>query len=155
MRITFLRFAALFGKTCSAKIKAIMKNVMNVMKNSTIFKENVQQLDTICKNLFCKTVFGLMNHKNKFCKNFFLSLIGSTAFKLSDLLTTFVFFRLFDNALMKAYYLYGRRGGKKSFKETKICGVIVSKWLLFIWRFFLLSQKMNWVPFISFLHYES
>ena len=95
-----------------------MKNIMDVMKNSTIFKENVQKLDTICKNLFCKTVFGLMNHKNKFCKNFFLSLIGSTAFK---------FFRLFDNALMKAYSLYGRRGGKKSFKETKICGVIVSK----------------------------
>ena len=102
-----------------------MKNVMDVMKNSTIFKENVQKLDTICKNLFCKTVFGLMNHKNKFCKDFFLSLIGSTAFKLSDLLTTFLFFRLFDNALMKA--LNGRRGGKKSFKETKICGVIVSK----------------------------
>ena len=123
-----------------------MKNVMDVMKNSTIFKENVQKLDTICKNLFCKTVFGLMNHKNKFCKNFFLSLIGSTAFK---------FFRLFDNALVKAYSLYGRRGGKKSFKETKICGVIVSKWVLFIWRFFLLSQKMNWVSSISFLHYES
>ena len=102
-----------------------MKNVLNVMKNSTIFKENVLKLDTNCKNLFCKTVFGLMNHKNKFCKDFFLSLIGSTAFKLSDLLTTFLFFRLFDNALMKA--LNSRRGGKKSFKETKICGVIVSK----------------------------
>ena len=132
-----------------------MKNVLNVMKNSTIFKENVLKLDTNCKNLFCKTVFGLMNHKNKFCKDFFLSLIGSTAFKLSDLLTTFLFFRLFDNALMKAYSLYGRGGGKKSFKETKICGVIVSKWILFIWRFFLLSEKMNWVSSISFLHYES
>ena len=43
-----------------------------------------------------------MNHKNKFCKNVFLSLIGSTAFKLSDLLTTFLLFRLSDNALMKA-----------------------------------------------------
>ena len=132
-----------------------MKNVLNVMKNSTIFKENVLKLDTNCKNSFCKTVFGLMNHKNKFCKDFFLSLIGSTAFKLSDLLTTFLFFRLFDNALMKAYSLYGRGGGKKSFKETKICGVIVSKWILFIWRFFLLSEKMNWVSSISFLHYES
>ena len=132
-----------------------MKNVMNVMKYSTIVKENVQKLDTICKNLFRKTDFGLMNHKSKFCKNFVLSLIGSTAFKLSDLLTIFLFFRLFDNALMKAYSLYGRGGGKKSFKETKICGVIVSKWILFIWTFFLLSQKVNWVSSISFLHYES
>ena len=132
-----------------------MKNVMNVMKNSTILKENVQKLDTICKNLFCKTDFGLMNYKSKFYKNFFLSLIGSTAFKLSDLLTIFLFFRLFDNALMKAYSLYGRGGGKKSFKETKICGVIVSKWILFIWTFFSLSQKMNRVSSISFLHYKS
>ena len=68
-----------------------------------------------------------MNHKNKFCKTFFLSLIGSTAFKLTDLLTMFLFFRLFDKALMKACSLYGRRRGKKSFKETKICEVIVSK----------------------------
>ena len=67
----------------------------------------------------------------------------------------FLFFRLFDKALMKAYSLYGLRRGKKSFKETKICEVIVSKWILFIWRFFLLSQKMNWVSSISFLHYES
>ena len=64
-----------------------------------------------------------MNHKNKLCKKFFLSVIVSTAFKLSDLLTTFLIFKL----LMKAYTLYGRSGGKKSFKETKICGVIVSK----------------------------
>ena len=94
-----------------------MKNVMNVMK----------KLDMICKNLICKTAFGLMNHKNKFCKNFFLSLIDSPVFKLSDFLTIFLFFRLFDNALMKAYSLYGRRSGKKFFKETKICGVIVSE----------------------------
>ena len=132
-----------------------MKNVMNVMKNSTIFKENVQKLGTICKHLFCKTVFGLMNHKNKFCKKLFFPLIGSTVFKLSDLLTTFLFCKLFDNALMKLYSLYGCRGGNKFFKETKICGVIVSKWILFIWTFFLLSQKMNWVSSISFLHYES
>ena len=82
------------------------------------------------------SVFGLMNRKNKFCKNFFrkqfLPFIASTAFKLNDLLTTFLFFRLFDNALMKTYSLYGCRGGKKSFQETKICGVIFSKWILFI-----------------------
>ena len=90
-----------------------MKNVVNIRKNSTIFKENVQKLDTICKN-------------------FFLSLIGSTAFKLSDLLTTFLFFRILDNALMKAYSLYGHGGGKKSFKETKICGVIVTLKVLFV-----------------------
>ena len=132
-----------------------MKNVMNVIKNATIFKENVQKLDRICKNLFCKNVFGLMNHKNKFCENFFLSLICSTAFRLSDPLTTFLFFRPFDNALVKAYSLYGRGGGKKSFRKTKLCGVIVSKWILFIWRFFLLGQKMNWISSFSFVHYES
>ena len=71
------------------------------------------------QNFVLQNCFGLMNHKNKFCKNFFLSLIGSTAFKLSDLPITFLFFRLFDNALMKAYSLYGRGGAKKSFKETK------------------------------------
>ena len=138
MRITFLRFTAIFAKICFAKIKCYYEKRYE------------------CYEKFCSAkLFGLRNHKNKFCKNFFLSLIGSTAFKLSDLLNTFLFFRLFDNALMKAYSLYGRRGGKKSFKETKICEVIVTKWILFIWRFFLLSQKTNWVSSISFLHYES
>ena len=117
-----------------------MKNIMNVTKNSTIFKENVQKLPKICKNLVWKTVFGLM-YKNKFCKNFFFSLIGSTTFKLSDLLTAFLFFRLFDNALMKAYSLCGHCSSKKSSKETKICGVILSKWILFIWRFFFVEPK--------------
>ena len=95
-----------------------------------------------------------MNHKNKFCKNFFrkqfLPIIGSAAFKLNDLLNTFLFFILFDNALKKIYSLYGHRSGKKSFKEMKICGVIVSKWILFILKFFLLSQKINWVSSLSF-----
>ena len=92
-----------------------MKNVMNVMKNSRKRTKTGHDL----QNFVLQNCFGLMNHKNKFCKNFFLSLIGSTAFKLSDLPITFLFFRLFDNALMKAYSLYGRGGGKKSFKETK------------------------------------
>ena len=39
------------------KEHAIMKNVMNVMKNSSIFKENMQKMETICKGLVCKTVF--------------------------------------------------------------------------------------------------
>ena len=129
------------------------KAMMRTVREETFANNIFAIYGLICKDLFRKTLFGLMNHRNKFCKDFFLSLIGSTAFKLSDLLTTFLFFRLFDNVLMKA--LYGRRGGKKSFKETKICGVIVSKWILFIWRFFLLSEKMNWVPSISFLHYKS
>ena len=33
---------------------------------------------------------------------------------------------------MKAYSLYGHGGGKKSFKETKICGVIVTLKVLFV-----------------------
>ena len=105
-----------------------MKNVMNVMKNSRKRTKTGHDL----QNFVLQNCFGLMNHKNKFCKNFFLSLIGSTAFKLSDLLTTFLFFRILDNALMKAYSLYGHGGGKKSFKETKICGVIVTLKVLFV-----------------------
>ena len=38
----------------------------------------------------------------------------------------------FDNVLMKTYFLCGRRGDKKAFQEAKICGVIVSKLILFI-----------------------
>ena len=40
--------------------------------------------------------------------------------------------RLSDNVMMKTYSLCGRHGDKKAFKETKICGVIVNKWILFI-----------------------
>ena len=115
------------------------------------------------------------------------------------LLTTFLFYRLFDNVLMKMYSLCGRRGDKKTFKGTKISGVIESrggsraaatskmehfliivngfqpltiitkrsildvvaalypplatKWILFIWRVFLLSQKMNWVSYFPFSFY--
>ena len=53
--------------------------------------------ETFTNNIL--VIYGLI------CKNLFLSLIGSTAFKLSDLLTTFLFFRLFNNSLMKAYFL--------------------------------------------------
>ena len=60
---------------------------------------------------------------------------------------------LFDNVLMKKYSLCDRCGDKKAFKETKLCGVIASKWILFIERFFLLSQKMNWVPYLPFSFY--
>ena len=47
---------------------------------------------------------------------------------------------------MKTYFLCGGRGDKKAFKETKVCGVIASKSILFLERFFLLSQKtkMYW-----------
>ena len=110
---------------------------------------------TICKKLFC-SVFGLMNYKSKFWKNFFCKqfpLIPSTVFKLNDFLTISLFFRLFDNVLIKTYFLYDRFGSKKSSKKTKICGVIVSKWVLFLLRFFLLSQKMNWISYLPFTFY--
>ena len=51
---------------------------------------------------------------------------------LSYFLTKSLFYRLFDNALIKTYSVIGRRRDKKAFKETKICGVIASKWILFI-----------------------
>ena len=68
---------------------------------------------------------------------------------------TFLFYRLFDNVLMKTFSLCGPRGEKNAIKETKTCGGIASKWILFILRFFLLWKKMNWVSSISFLHYQS
>ena len=66
-----------------------------------------------------------------------------------------LFYRLSDKVLMKTYSLCGLCGDKKAFKEKKICGAIASKWILFIWSFFLLSQKLNILSSISFLHYES
>ena len=140
---------AIYGLICKSllhKHKMLLwKKIMNVMKKSTIFKENVQKLDTICKKFVLQNCFSV-NESQKQALQKILSVIVSTAFKLSDLLTTFLIFRL----LRKAYTLYGRRSGNKSFKETKICGVIVSKFIFFIWRFFLLSKKKNWVSSISF-----
>ena len=66
------------------------------------------------------------------------------------ILTKFLFYRLFDNVLMETYSLCGCRGHKKDFKETKICGIIASKWILFIQRISWLSQKMNWVSYLPF-----
>ena len=43
-----------------------------------------------------------------------------------------VCYRLFDNVLMKTYFLCGRRGDKKAFKEAKVCGGIASKRIFFI-----------------------
>ena len=61
-----------------------------------------------------------------------------------------LFYRLSDKVLMKTYSLCGLCGDKKAFKEKKICGAIASKWILFIWSFFLLSQKLNILSSISF-----
>ena len=39
----------------------------------------------------------------------------------SHILTKFLFYRLFDNVLMKTYSLFSRRGDKKTFLKTQIC----------------------------------
>ena len=79
------------------------KNLILKSKENTTFYEtlyNFQRKLTktghgLQKFVPQNSVFGLMNHKNKFCKNFFdkefFPLIGSTAFKLNNLLTTFFF----------------------------------------------------------------
>ena len=54
---------------------------------------------------------------------------------------------------METYTLYGRRGGKNSLKEAKICEAIVSKRILFILRLFMLSQKRNWASYFPFPFY--
>ena len=69
------------------------------------------------------------------------------------ILTAFLFYRLFDHVLMKTYSLCGCCCDKKTFKETTICGVIASEWILFIWSFFLPSQKMIRVRFLPFSFY--
>ena len=43
------------------------------------------------------------------------------------ILTTFLFYRLFDNVLMKTYSLCGHYGDMEAFKETRIYGEIASK----------------------------
>ena len=64
------------------------------------------------------------------------------------ILTTFSFYRLLDNVFIKRSSFCGHLGDKKAFKETKIRGVIASKWILFIQTFFLLSQKMNGISYL-------
>ena len=65
--------------------------------------------------------------KNVFCVSFISDCTNTAAIRLttSYILNTFLFYRLFDNVLMKTYSLFGRRvrGDKKAFQETKICGV--------------------------------
>ena len=74
-----------------------------------------------------------------------------TYFILTKWLITSLFFRLFDNALTKTYFFCGGRGDKKAFKETKVCGVIASKSILFLERFFLLSQKLKCIDRVGVL----
>ena len=69
------------------------------------------------------------------------------------ILTIFLFYRLFDNVLIKMYSLRGRRGDKKALNEKKISKVMASKWILFIYMFFLMSQKINWVSYLPFPFY--
>ena len=37
----------------------LRKKIMNVMKKSTIFKENIQKLDTICKKFVLQNCFSV------------------------------------------------------------------------------------------------
>ena len=99
--------------------------------------------------LECSSMLNASPVTNEFLNYTWLSKCFSS-YVFFYILTTFLFYRLFDNVLMKTYSLCGRHGDKKASKETNICGVAVSKWILFIWRFFLLSQKMNWVFYLPF-----
>ena len=73
------------------------------------------------------------------------------------ILTTFSFYRLFDNVLMKMYSLCCCCGDKKSFKETKMCGVIASKWIFAYFRVLFAEPKNEFgiLSSISFLNYKS
>ena len=77
---------------------------------------------------------------------------------MNDFLTIFLSFRLFDNALIKIYSLYGRGSDKITFKKIKICGVIVSKSILLMKTkgpFVELKNELIILSFIFFLHYGS
>ena len=69
------------------------------------------------------------------------------------ILTIFLFYRLIDNVLIKKFSLHSRRGDKKALNEKKISKVMASKWILFIYMFFLMSQKINWVSYLPFPFY--
>ena len=62
--------------------------------------------------------------------------------------TTFLFYRLFDDVLMEMYSLCGRRGDKKTFQETKICGLIASKLIFLFKDFFCWAKK--WIEYLIF-----
>ena len=150
---------AIYGLICKnllRKNKMLLWKTLWMLWKTLRFSNKTYKNWTRFANICSAKQCFWVNESQKQVLRRFLSFLNrySTAFKLNDLLTTFLFFRLFVNALMKGYSLYGRGGGEKSFKETKICGVIVSKWILFIWRFFLLSQKMNSVSSISFFFFK-
>ena len=90
--------------------------------------------------LECSSILNAAHVTNAFVSYTWLSECFFLMFSFYAL-TTFLFYRLFDNVLMKMYSLCGRYRDKKVFKETKICGVIASS--------FLQSQKMNWESSIS------
>ena len=54
---------------------------------------------------------------------------------------TFLFYRLFDNVLMKTFSLCGPRGEKNAIKETKTCGGIASKWIFFYFKVLFALEK--------------
>ena len=65
----------------------------------------------------------------------------------SYILNTFLFYRLFDNVLMKTYSLCDPCGDKKAFKETKIRGVIASKRILFKGSFCWAKKRIEYLIF--------
>ena len=50
-------------------LKLLNSKISTIFKNPTIFNEDIQKMNTICKNVFCKT--HVQNCKNKFRKIFF------------------------------------------------------------------------------------
>ena len=58
---------------------------------------------------------------------------------------------------MKMYSLCGCCGDKKAFKETKMCGVIASKWIFVYFKVLFAEPKneLGILSSISFLNYKS
>ena len=100
--------------------------------------------------LECSSMLNATLVKNTFLIYTWLSNCFFQMFFFFYILNTFLGYRLFDNVSMKTYSLCGDRRDKKAFKERKICAVKTSKWILFIYRFFSPSQKMNWESCLPF-----
>ena len=97
--------------------------------------------------LECSSMLNAAPVTNAFLSYTWLSKCFSSDVFFSYNLTTILLYTLFDNVLMKTYSLFGRRGGKKAFKYTKICGVIASEFCLFKGSF---CWAKKWIKHIIF-----
>lgn len=113
----------------------------------------MQKIHTICKNMFFKNLF--CEHINFFSEQFF-SLTGSTAWMISLL-----YFYLSGYLIVhwwKSIPCVVVMVTRIPLRKMKICGVIVSEWILLMKTkvpFVELKKELSILSFISFSRYGS